>query len=249
MNHSSIIDLKKENEDVFTIKFNSDMEAKPGQFLMIWMPGGKEVPMSLSKVENPFSITFRVYGETTRSLSLLKEGDRIFYRGPYGNSYPQPKGKVAYVAGGTGLASLNSMIDKFEGDVYVGAKTKKDLFFLRDDFKVSTDDGSFGRKGTVVDLFLQFANDYDYIFLCGPEPMVKSLIDRIDRNIRARVFISLERLMKCGIGICDSCTINGFRVCRDGTIISLEELLKLDEFGVTRRSESGKLELVVNGKR
>jgi len=249
MNHSIITEIKKENEGVFTISFNSDIKASRGQFLMVWVPGGKEVPMSLSRIGNPFSITFRVYGETTRSLSMMKKGERIFFRGPYGNSYPQPKGKVAYVAGGTGLASLKSMIDEFRGDVYVGARSRNELFFLKDDFRVATDDGSLGMKGTVVDLFLPFANDYDYIYICGPEAMVKSLIDRIDQGVRAKIFISLERLMKCGIGICDSCSINGFRVCRDGTVISMEELLKLDEFGVTRRGESGKLELIINGKR
>lgn len=248
MNHSPIVSVRRENGNVYSIEFRSDMRAEPGQFLMVWVPGGKEVPMSLSRVENPFAITFRVFGETTRLLSKLRKGDRFYYRGPYGNSYPKPSGRIAYVAGGTGLASLNSMIRKYGGDVFVGARSKDELFFLGEDFNVSTDDGSMGMRGTVIDLFIPFKEKYDYIFVCGPEPMVKALIDRLDRKVKARIFVSLERLMKCGVGICDSCSINGFRVCKDGTIIGIDDLLKLDEFGVSRRSESGKIELVLNDK-
>ncbi|MEM3496790.1 MAG: dihydroorotate dehydrogenase electron transfer subunit, partial [Thermoplasmatales archaeon] len=90
-----IIEIVREGEEIYTIKFNSNFSARPGQFIMVWVPGGKEVPMSLSSVSNPLSITFRVYGETTRALANLKKGDKIFFRGPYGNSYPEPKGKVA----------------------------------------------------------------------------------------------------------------------------------------------------------
>ena len=79
--------------------------------------------------------------------------------------------------------------------------------------------------------------------------MVKSLIDRIDKNTKTRIFFSLERLMKCGIGICDSCSINGIRVCKDGTIFELQEVLKMTEFGVSRRRESGKIEFFATAKR
>ncbi|MGC8645385.1 MAG: dihydroorotate dehydrogenase electron transfer subunit [Thermoplasmata archaeon] len=248
MRNERIVDVRRVGEEVFTIRFTSDLVARPGQFLMVWVPGGKEVPMSLSSVSNPFSITFKVFGETTRSLASLKKGDRIYFRGPYGNSYPEPKGRVAYVAGGTGLASLMSMMDRFEGDTFVGARTKADLFLIRDDFHVATDDGSQGTRGSVVDLFYKHAGDYDYVYVCGPEQMEKALIDRL-HNVRGKVYFSLERLMKCGIGICDSCSINGFRVCRDGPIVELNDLRKLDEFGRTRRSESGKLQFLSSPER
>ncbi|MGC8561886.1 MAG: dihydroorotate dehydrogenase electron transfer subunit [Thermoplasmata archaeon] len=249
MQHAKVINIERENKDVFTMEFDSHISAEPGQFLMIWVPGGKEIPMSLSNVSDPPSITFRTFGETTKTLAKLKSGDRVFYRGPYGNHYPKPSGRVAYVGGGTGLASLNSMILKYGGDVFVGARTRDDLFLVREGYKVATDDGSLGFKGTVVDLFVPHVNEYDYIFVCGPELMVKSLLDRIDRKTRAKIFFSLERLMKCGIGICDSCSINGFRVCKDGPIFEMADVLKMTEFGVSRRSESGKIEFFENAKR
>ncbi len=249
MLNSRVIELTRENKDVFTLRFGSNLIAEPGQFIMIWVPGGKEIPMSLSSTSFPPSITFRTFGETTKTLSRLKPGDRFFFRGPYGNSYPKPEGKVAYVAGGTGLASLNAMILRYGGDVYAGARTKDELFLIREGYKVATDDGSSGFKGTVVDLFLPHVEEYDYVFVCGPEPMAKSLLDRIDKRTRARIFFSLERLMKCGVGICDSCSINGIRVCKDGTVFPVEEVLKMTEFGVFKRGESGKMEFLTNGKR
>ena len=249
MQHAKVISIERDNKDVFTLVFDSKISAEPGQFIMIWVPGGKEIPMSLSSTSNPPAITFRTFGETTRTLATLKPGDRLFFRGPYGNSYPRPTGKVAYVGGGTGLASLNSMILKYDGDVFAGARTKDDLFLIKDGYKVATDDGSLGFKGTVVDLFVPHLSEYDYVFVCGPEPMVKTLIDRVDKKTKTRIFFSLERLMKCGIGICDSCSINGIRVCKDGTIFELQEVLKMTEFGVSRRTESGKIEFFANAKR
>jgi dihydroorotate dehydrogenase electron transfer subunit len=249
MQHSRVIEMVKENKDVFTLKFESALNARPGQFLMIWVPGGKEIPMSISNTSDPATITFRTFGQTTKTLSLLKKGDRLYYRGPYGNSYPVPSGRIAYIAGGTGLASLNGMILKYGGDVYVGARTKDDLFLQRNGYRVATDDGSVGFKGTVIDLFLPHADDYNYIFVCGPEMMIKNLLDRMDKDIKAKIYISLERLMKCGVGICDSCSINGIRVCKDGTIFSADEVRNMSEFGLYKRNESGKIEFFVNGKR
>jgi dihydroorotate dehydrogenase electron transfer subunit len=249
MIHSAVKEIRKEKGGIFTIEFDADMKASPGQFLMIWVPGLREIPMSLSRTEKPFSITFRVFGDSTRALSELRRGDYLFFRGPYGNSYPVPSGRIAYVAGGTGMASLKSMIDRYPGDVYVGAKNRDELFFVESGYYIATDDGSSGYRGTVVDLFFSEGKEYDYIFVCGPEQMMKSLYDRLPKNTSAKVFMSLERLMKCGIGICDSCSINGFRVCKDGTVFDLGQISTMTEFGISRRGASGKLEFLTNPKR
>ena len=244
MNFSVIKEIVNENDSIFTIRFDSVMVAKPGQFLMVWVPGVKEVPMSLSSIGDDFAITFKVFGESTKKLASMKKGERMFHRGPYGNPYPDPKGKTAYVAGGTGLASLLPLIRKYEGDVYTGARTRNDLFLLDDDFRIATDDGSLGFRGNVVDLFVKEEDEYDTVYVCGPEAMMRSLLDRMHRERHGNVYFSLERLMKCGIGICDSCSVNGYRVCKEGTVFTYEQLKKMDEFGVYRRSESGKIELI-----
>jgi len=240
MKFSNIVSVKKIGRDFFEISFNIDSEVRAGQFLMVWVPGVKEIPMSVSNLKNPITISFKAIGETTKRLSAMRPGDRIFYRGPYGNTYPDPKGKTAYVAGGTGIASLLPLISAYPGDVYYGMRTAEDIVYKNLVNFVSTDDGSMGFKGNVVDLFIREKRKYDTVFVCGPEPMMKYFHDKINRNEYGNIYYSLERLMKCGVGICDSCSINGFRVCRDGTVFDHEQLNLMDEFGTVRRAESGR---------
>lgn len=240
MKYSEILEKSKVGKDFFEIKFEIEGNVKPGQFLMIWIPGLKEIPMSVSNVDNPISISFKAIGEATRQLAKMVKGDRIFYRGPYGNYFPEPSGRVAYIAGGTGIAALIPLIRRYKGDVYYGARTKDEVVYENLIDYISTDDGSWGFKGNVVDSFLNTGKSYDYLYICGPEPMMKSFYDKVDRKQYGNIYYSLERLMKCGIGICDSCTINGFRVCKDGTVFSHDQLISMDEFGTVRRTESGK---------
>ncbi len=240
MKYSNVIDKEEINNHFYEITFHVDFTIRPGQFLMIWLPGIKEMPMSISKIDDPIKISFKAVGEGTRQLSKLERGDRIFFRGPYGNYFPEPSGKVAYVAGGTGIAALLPLIKEHPGDVYYGARTKDEIAYRDLITFISTDDGSMGSKGNVVDSFIKEGKSYDKIYVCGPEPMMKAFHDRVNRSQQGEIYYSLERLMKCGVGICDSCTINGMRVCKDGTVFNHEELSKMDEFGTVRRNESGK---------
>ena len=77
------------------------------------------------------------------------------------------------------------------------------------------------------------------MYVCGPELMLKSILDYVaDKSIPAQ--FSLERTMKCGIGVCDSCSIDGIQLCTEGPTFSKEELMGMHEFGTTRLTESGK---------
>ncbi len=126
----------------------------------------------------------------------------------------------------------------------MAARTRSDLLFP-DRFAdghvtIVTDDGSAGMKGLAVDALKGIRlGDFDMIYACGPELMLKSIFDHIrDSGIRAE--FSLERIMKCGIGICDSCSIGGRQLCTEGPTFSLEEIASMKEFGVTRLTESGR---------
>lgn len=240
MRYSNVVEKREISKQFYEISFHVDFTIKPGQFLMIWLPGVKEMPMSVSRLENPIRISFKAVGEGTKQLSRLEKGDRIFFRGPYGNHFPEPNGRVAYVAGGTGIAALIPLIKKYPGDVYYGARSKEDIAYQDQITYISTDDGSMGMKGNVVDAFISVGKSYDKIYVCGPELMMKTFHNKVNRSMHGDIYYSLERLMKCGVGICDSCTINGLRVCKDGTIFTHEQLLKMDEFGTIRRNESGK---------
>jgi len=143
------------------------------------------------------------------------------------------------------MATLGPLIEKVEGDIIIAARTKDELLFV-DRFKdrnvhIATDDGSAGFKGYATELAKEMIEkrDYSIIYTCGPEVMMRKIIDMgIERGIKVQA--SLERLMKCGIGICDSCSINGYRVCVDGPVFSEKELVKMQDLGRYKRDKAGR---------
>ncbi len=106
-----------------------------------------------------------------------------------------------------------------------------------------TEDGSYGEKGYVTDVLekLLEENTYDAIYTCGPELMMYKTVQMANKK---GIFVqaSLERMMKCGVGICGSCCVNDDLVCRDGTIFDGDHLFTKSEFGHSHRTKSGILE-------
>ncbi len=242
MKHEYIIDNIKESENVNTIVFSSDDEIKPGQFIMAWDPGVNEIPLSFSYINKIKKITVKIYGKASEDIAHLKKGDYLYYSGPYGKPFTIVPGKKLLIGAGTGIAPLIPLIDDNAYGIISG-KTKNDILFekyFKNKLKIVTDDGSYGIKGYVTSaLKLINLNEFDMIYACGPEIMLKSVYDYIkDMDLNAE--FSLERPMKCGIGICDSCSINGYQVCTDGPVFSLKQLKNMDEFGRTRLHYSGK---------
>lgn len=107
---------------------------------------------------------------------------------------------------------------------------------------ISTDDGSCGEKCFATDLLEKVLTEkkIDFVFSCGPELMMKRVAE-ICRDAKIPCELSLERFMKCGIGVCGSCAMDdsGFCVCSDGPIIAGEKALKMVEFGKYRRDDVG----------
>jgi len=245
-----IAETKKETNNIKTIRFKYDKKISPGQFFMVWIPGVDEIPMSASYTGNLKGVTVERIGEATSALHNLKAGDKIGIRGPYGNGFRTPKGRVLFVAGGTGIipvASLAEKMKKKNAVVVFGVKTKKKLFFMgrikKSGIKllISTDDGSFGYHGFASDLTKEVLEkeNFNQIVTCGPEIMMKKILD-LGLKYKTPVQASLERYMKCGIGICDSCTINGCHVCKDGPVFDDKILRKMRDFGKFKRDASGR---------
>lgn len=247
-----IIDIKNETHDIKTITYKDDCKAFAGQFVMVWLPGVDEVPMSLSYIGNEKGITVKNVGKATKALHLLKSGDNIGVRGPYGNYFDLKGKRFLAIAGGIGIAPLAPLIEaaqikKKSIDLALGAKTSKELLFL-DRLKnsckelfIATDDGSKGYHGFVSDMVEEIMDkkEYDGILTCGPEQMMKKVAD-IAKSRNIPVQASLERFMKCGVGICDSCAIDGYHVCKDGPVFSDKILSKLYDFGRLRRDACGR---------
>ena len=255
MNYPKIVKItetKTETPEIKTIKFKYPEKTEPGQFFMIWIPKTDEIPMSISYINNDVKgITFKKVGKATNALFKLKNNDKIGIRGPYGNGFQIKGKKILFVGGGTGIAMLAPAVEKarnnkIESDVILGFKNKNEIFFEKLFKKhgakvhITTNDGSKGYKGLATDLIKEFiqAKKYDSILTCGPELMMKKLLD-LSNNIPFQA--SLERHMKCSIGICGQCCIGkGLRVCKDGPIFDGETLRKVEGFGVFKRDASGK---------
>ena len=108
---------------------------------------------------------------------------------------------------------------------------------------VVTEDGTYGKKGFVTDVLEELIGEsnFDAVYTCGPELMMYKTVNLARAN---KIFVqaSLERMMKCGIGICGSCCINEDLVCRDGTVFDGDHLMQNEEFGHYQRTKSGILE-------
>ncbi len=230
-----------ETPTIRTFFFDTSFELIPGQFVMVWIRGVDEIPMALS-YEN--AITVQKVGKATSALFELEECDSAGIRGPFGKGFDIEKGHILLVAGGVGAAPLAPLAEKAAGagakiTTLLGARTKKELLFRKrleavGELLTATDDGSEGKHGYVTQL-LDEVKKYDQIYCCGPEPMMKKVLDRVTP---AKAQFSLHRYIKCGLGICGACCVDGLRVCKDGPVFR-GDVLKRTEFGIYRRNECG----------
>jgi dihydroorotate dehydrogenase electron transfer subunit len=244
---------------IFTFQDKPCAKAKPGQFLMLWIPGVDEIPLSICNVDREaamVSVAVKRVGEATEALHAMRDGDLIGVRGPFGNSFTIRNGKALLVGGGVGIAPLTFLARELSARkaskivVVVGAKTREELIFLKvlekfcgmENVLAATEDGSYGVKGLASSLTesVMAKEKFDIVYTCGPEPMMRAVLDSAER-FDVYVEASLERIMRCAIGICGSCIIGGYRVCKDGPVFNISQLRSLkDEFGFWKRDFNGK---------
>ncbi len=242
-----IEDKIRETYNITTLRFNHVINAKPGQFVMVWIPSFSEKPFSLSYMPQT-GITIDAVGPFSNKLSTLEIGDKIGIRGPYGNSFELKGKKILVIGGGIGMVPLVPLIEENKENKFttlIGARTRQDLIFIsrikeNSEVIITTQDGSAGIKGYVTDPIddLLKKEDYDEIVTCGPEAMMMKVLD-IANTHEIPTQLSLERYMKCGLGICGSCSIGSLRVCRDGPVFWADEL-KNTEFGRFKRNIGGR---------
>jgi len=205
------------------------------------------------------ALTVRTRGESSTGMYNLSVGDYIGVRGPYGNCFDIKDGKLLLVGGGTGLVPLLRLITfcKPSQDItlLIGSQTKEEVFYEdlankllekhSHQIIVVTDDGTYGKKGFVTDVLEELLeqNSFDAVYTCGPELMMYKTVN-LARSNQIFVQASLERMMKCGIGICGSCCTSKALVCRDGTVFDGDHLMQNDEFGHQYRGKSGILEQI-----
>ena len=255
---TKLTEKHRETEDVTTLYFFDELcsRAEPGQYVMVWRPGVDEVPMSLSNIDigKHSSITVRAVGEASTAICDMEVGERIGLRGPFGNGFTLMGKSPLLVGGGTGIATLAPLARKMiagglEPLFVMGAKTSGQLIFRADlqgileECVVATDDGSMGFKGFASECALKLLRErrFDSAYTCGPESMMLSVYNSTEeRGIPLQA--SLERYIKCAVGLCGSCAIGPYRICKDGPVFHSEQLrILLDEFGFRRMDPSGRL--------
>lgn len=248
--------IETETPTIKTFYFNAPefVHAKPGQFLMVWIPRVDEKPLSVSNVDgNTISVTVKNVGKATNALHEMQEDRYIGLRGPYGQSFNLDNAeKVLVVGGGVGIAPLLHLVKSNQGKdftVILAAKTADEIFW-KEKFEscgkvaVCTDDGSAGMKGFAAQAAENELKNrkFDLLIGCGPEIMLKYLFD-ISLTHNVPVQFSLERWMKCGLGICGQCAMDpsGWRVCKEGPVADSKQLKELTELFSYRRDKAGKI--------
>ena len=236
----------EEAKGVKSFFFKEKTDCRPGQFIMVWLPGVDEKPMAVSYPEkNEFAFSSHVIGAFTSSLDKLKKGDKVGIRGPYGNSFSM-KPNACVVGGGIGMSSLSILIDHLKNPIIInGARSREQLIFLKryksKKMHIVTDDGSMGKKGFTTDILegIMHEKKPKIVYTCGPEIMMKKALDICNRyNVECEA--SLERYMKCGFGICGNCMVDDQIICVEGTIYSSKQLNTFKDFGNFARLKSGR---------
>ena len=261
INEPKIVEIKEiveETPTIKTFKFDWDFEdygkPNPGEFVMVWN-FKNEKPMSIAQInDNELAITVKNIGEFTSQLHDLKIGDVIGVRGSYGNGFDNSfEGKnIIAIGGGVGMAPINAIASYLVKDnnvsVISAAQTKDELLYgdslekIGVDISYCTDDGSFGFEGFATDCLSDLLKNesFDYAFVCGPEIMMKGIFDILE-DAKMPAQYSLERYMKCALGVCGQCCVDGegWRICVEGPVFENDKIYRITEFGKYRRDASG----------
>jgi len=257
-----IAKIVDEAKDIKTFFFTHLLKSEPGQFIMVILPKLGMRPMSISSDNGAeFGTTICGVGPLSNAMMEKKPGDIIGIRGPLGKPFSGRGNHVVLVGGGYGSGpmafwaerAIARGMDSKKIHYIVGARTKELLLFeermrrAKVNLHIATNDGSHGYKGFNIDLLRQVieeakhsGNPLDMIYTCGPELMEKAVFD-VAVETGTDCEISMERYMKCGIGICGSCAVDpdGLLICVDGPCVNKETAAKITEFGAYHRDASG----------
>lgn len=238
----------KVDEGIYSIWLKDEqvaVNAVPGQFINVYCNDGTKLlprPISICEIDKEHGrlrIVFRVAGEGTSQFSQLVKGDEIEIMGPLGNGFTIEGSRAILIGGGIGIPPMLQLAKELdcEKTIVLGYR---DSLFLKEEFEpygtviVSTEDGSAGTKGNVIDAIKENNVAGDIIFACGPKPMLKGVkAFAMENDIKAQ--ISMEERMACGIGACLACVckssdkdshsnVNNKRVCKDGPVFYAQEV-------------------------
>jgi NAD(P)H-flavin reductase len=240
--------------ELVSLNGDATPEWRPGQFMMLYAFGVGEIAVSISGNplrREHMSHTVRSVGAVSRAICAAKPGSAIGVRGPFGTSWPVDKCQgqdIVIIGGGIGLAPLRPVIHtvianrKQYGHVslLMGARSPNILLYIREfdrwrkhdiDVRVSVDSATTGWQGTVGPVTtliprVVFEGVRTSAFIVGPEIMMHFVVQELaERGISPdRLFLSMERNMKCAVGFCGHCQLGPAFICKNGPVFSYFEL-------------------------
>ncbi len=237
-----ILENKLIAKDTYILKLEGDCSSivRPGQFVDIALPGRYlRRPLSICTVKgDTLTLIYKVLGDGTAELALMNSGIELEVLSGLGNGFNTAEygSKPLLVGGGVGVVPLLWLAEKLvENGVIPDAVLgfgSADEVFLADELRdlgikvtLSTVDGSLGVQGFVTDAIVQSDIVYDYIFACGPEPMLKA----VHALPQADGQYSFEQRMACGFGACMGCSCEtkygALRICKDGPVLKWGEII------------------------
>ncbi len=233
--------------------FERTFDVQAGQFVNLWIPGVDEKPFSVSAVqEDLIEISVKAYGPFTHALMQKKTGEYLGVRGPFGHGFTL-RNNALLIGGGIGIAPLRLLTQQLKQQGFrfvslLGAATAYEIIFA-DDFEklgtcyFTTDDGTRGKKGLVTEDVAEIIQKegIEQVYAAGPEIMfviLKKILDPLGITYE----FSMERYMKCGIGICGQCVLDdsGIRLCVEGPVVNQDDLKSITELGLPHRDASGR---------
>ena len=235
-------------EGIFSMWLQSEeitAKAIPGQFVSLYSRDGSRLlprPISICEIDpsqGKIRLVYRIAGKGTEEFSELNAGDRIEIMGPLGNGFMPEGGKALLIGGGIGIPPMLELAKQLNcsKEIVLGYR---DITFLDKEFEaygrvyLSTEDGSAGTKGNVLDAIRAHMLTADIIYACGPTPMLRGIKEYAgEHGIRAQ--LSMEERMACGIGACLGCVcstkdtdhhsnVKNKRVCKDGPVFWSDEV-------------------------
>ena len=221
-------------------------EAKAGQFISVYLNNKSKIlprPISICGIDKEagtLRIVYRTVGDGTKELSDYKEGEMVKILGPLGNGFTQKDKKAILIGGGIGIPPMLELMKQLDCDKTAVLGYRDSDMFLKDEFEavgdvvISTEDGSFGTKGNVIDAIKEQGVEGSIIYACGPTPMLRAIKQYAEeRGIEC--YLSLEERMACGIGACLGCVcktkekdhhsnVHNKRICKDGPVFLSTEV-------------------------
>lgn len=245
---TTITRIDKLTQDVYSMWLKAEevaKESKPGQFVSLYCKDGSRLlprPISICEIDKTngtLRLVYRILGAGTKEISTFKSGDTIELMGPLGNGFTLEGKKALLIGGGIGIPPMLELAKELSCDKQIVLGYRDELF-LNDELEqygkvyISTEDGSVGTKGNVIDAINENQLNADIIFACGPTPMLRGIkLYALEHGIKAQ--LSLEERMACGIGACLACVckstevdshthVHNKRICKEGPVFYAQEV-------------------------